>query len=126
MSNFSPVNGWLHYTLRPQQSPETMYRRPVERRLNLSYQNASEEELGQGFKRYTWRTGVRINSREYIDFRLEAQRNEKVISAGYLTDPMENIYSVQTGPIHPNVMVVILHNAANVDSEVSLWLVVKE
>lgn len=126
MSNFSTVNGWLHYTFRPQQSPETIYYRQVERRFDLSYKNASEEDLGQGFKRYTWRTGVRINSREYVDFRLEAQRNEKVISAGYLTDPMENIYSVQTGPIHPNVMLVMLHNASNVDSEVYLWVVVKE
>ncbi|MBV7507568.1 hypothetical protein KW850_20265 [Bacillus sp. sid0103] len=120
-----PVNGWLHYTYRPQQSPETMNRRPVDRRFDLSFQNASEEDLGQGFKRYTWSTGIRINNHEYVDFRLEAQRNEKVISAGYLTDPIENIYSVQTGPRDPNVMVVILHNASNVDSKVYLWLVVK-
>lgn len=125
MSNMLPVNGWMHYTYRPQQSPETMNGRPVERRFDLSFQNASEEDLGQGFKRYTWSTGIRVNSHEYVDFRLEAQINEKVISAGYLTDPIENIYLVQTGPRDPNVMVVILHNAANVDSKVYLWLVVK-
>lgn len=121
MSNFLRVNGWLNYTNRQQQSPDTKFKR----RFELSYQNASEEDLGQGFKRYTWRPGVRINSCEYVDFRLEAERNEKVISAGYLTNPMENIYSVQTSPIHSNVMVVMLHNASNVDSEVYLWLVVK-
>lgn len=125
MSNILPVNGWLHYTYHPQPSPETMNRRPVDRRFDLSFQNASEEDLGQGFKRYTWSTGIRVNSHEYVDFRLEAQRNEKVISAGYLTDPIENIYSVQTGPRHPNIMVVILYNAANVDSKVYPWLVVK-
>jgi hypothetical protein len=125
MSKFLPVNGWLHYTNHPQQSPETMNRRRVDRRLDLNFQNASEEDLGQGFKRYTWSSGVRVNNNEYVDFRLEAQRNEKVISAGYLTDSIENIYTVQTGPRHPNVMIVILHNAATVDLGVYLWLVVK-
>ena len=126
MSKFSPVNGWLHYTNRSQQSTETMNRRRVDRRFELNFQNASEEDLGQGFKRYTWSLGVRVNSNEYVDFQLEAQSNEKVISAGYLTEPIDNIYSVQTGPRHPNVMLVTLHNAATVDLEVYLWLVVKE
>ena len=98
MSKFSPVNGWLHYTNRSQQSTETMNRRRVDRRFELNFQNASEEDLGQGFKRYTWSLGVRVNSNEYVDFQLEAQSNEKVISAGYLTEPIDNIYSVQTGP----------------------------
>ncbi|MEH6908825.1 hypothetical protein [Neobacillus drentensis] len=126
MSNFSPVNGWLHYTNHPQPSSEPLSRCKVDRRVDLNFQNASEDDLGLGFKRYTWSPGVRVNSNEYVDFRLEAQRNEKVISAGYLTDPIENIYSVQTGPRHPNVMIVTLHNAATVDSEVYLWLVVKD
>ncbi|MEH6954473.1 hypothetical protein [Neobacillus drentensis] len=126
MSNFSPINGWLHYTNHPQPSPEPLSRRNVDRRVDLNFQNASEEDLGQGFKRYTWGSGVRVNRNEYVDFRLEAQRNEKVISAGYLTDPIENIYSVQTGPRHSNVMIVTLHNAATVDLEVYLWLVVKD
>lgn len=126
MSIFSPVNGWLHYTNRPEQSPETVDRSRVDGRVDLNFQNASEEDLGQGFKRYTWSPGVRVNRNEYIDFRLEAQKNEKVISAGYLTDPIESIYSVQTGPRHPHVMIVTLHNAATVDVEVYLWLVVKD
>ena len=126
MSNFSPVNGWLHYTNHPQPSSEPLSRHNVDRRVDLNFKNASEEDLGQGFKRYTWSPGVRVNRNEYVDFRLEAQRNEKVISAGYLTDPIENIYSVQTGPRHSNVMIVTLHNAATVDLEVYLWLVVKD
>ncbi|MDR7238852.1 hypothetical protein [Neobacillus drentensis] len=126
MSKFSPVNGWLHYTNRSQQSTETMNKSRVDRRVELNFQNASEEDLGQGFKRYTWSPGVRVNSNEYVDFQLKAKSNEKVISAGYLTDPIDNIYSVQTGPRHPNVMLVTLHNAATVDLEVYLWLVVKE
>ncbi|WP_066259466.1 hypothetical protein [Neobacillus drentensis] len=126
MSKFSPVNGWLHYTNRSQQSTETMNRHRVDKRVELNSKNASEEDLGQGFKRYTWGPGVRVNSNEYVDFQLEAKSNEKVISAGYLTDPIDNIYSVQTGPRHPNVMLVTLHNAATVDLEVYLWLVVKE
>jgi hypothetical protein len=120
-----PVNGWLHYSNHPQPSPEPMDRSSVDKRFDLNYQTASEEDLGQGFKRYTWSQGVRVNSNEYVDFRLEAQRNEKVISAGFLTDPIGNIYSVQTGPRHPNVMMIMLHNAATIDLEVSLWLVVK-
>ncbi|WP_223587590.1 hypothetical protein [Neobacillus bataviensis] len=121
MSHFSPVNGWLHYTNRAKQSPEIMSKR----RVDLSYQNASAEDLGQGFKRYTWRSGVLINSRDYLEFRLEAQENEGVISAGYLSDPMENIYSLQNGPIQPNVMVLVLHNASNTESAIFPWLVVK-
>ncbi|MGG3466344.1 hypothetical protein ABES02_02090 [Neobacillus pocheonensis] len=122
MSNFLSVNGWLHYTNRLNESPDSMYKR----RFDLNFQNATEEDLGQGFKRYTWRPGIQIKSREYLDFRLEAQKNGNVISAGYLTDPLENIYSVQSGPSQPNVMVLILHNASNIDSEVFPWIVVKE
>ena len=126
MSSFLPVNGWLHYTNHPQQSTETKCRSRVNSRFNLNFQEASEEDLGQGFKRYTWSSGVRVNSHEYVDFLLEGQGNEKVISAGYLTEPIENIYSVQTGPRHPNVMIITLHNAANLALEVYPWLVVKE
>ena len=125
MSSFLPVNGWLHYTNQHQKSPETMNRSRVNRRFDMSFQKATGENLREGLKRYTW-SGVRVNSDEYVDFQLEAQRNEKVISAGYLLDPVENIYSVQTGPRHPNVMIMTLHNAATVDVEVHLWLVVKE
>ncbi|MGG1679398.1 hypothetical protein ACIFOT_27310 [Neobacillus sp. NRS-1170] len=121
MNNFSPVNGWLHFTNQPKQSPDIKNKR----RFDLSYQNAIEEDLGHGFKRYTWRPGVQINSHEYLDFRLVVRDYENVITAGYLTNPMEHIFSLQNGPKEPNVMVLILHNASNAASEVSLWLVVK-
>lgn len=122
MSNFLPVNGWLHYTNRLKESQDSMNKG----RFDLSFQNAVEEDLGQGFTRYTWRSGIQIKSREYLYFRLEAQKSGNVISAGYLSDPVENIYSVQSGPSDPNVMVLTLHNASNADSEVFPWLVVKE
>ncbi|MFB5198361.1 hypothetical protein ACE198_26420 [Neobacillus sp. KR4-4] len=121
MTKFSTVNGWLHFTNPPKQSPHIMNKR----RYDLSYQNAAEEDLGHGFKRYMWRPGVQINSHEYLDFRLIARENESVITSGFFTDPMEHIYSLQNGPKETNVMVLILHNASNADSEVSLWLVVK-
>ncbi|MEH7082565.1 hypothetical protein V7139_07490 [Neobacillus drentensis] len=116
-----PVNGWLHYINREKPSHDSVYRR----RIDLNCQNALEEDLGHGFKRYTWIPAVRINNGEYLDFRLEAQKNEHVVSAGYLSAPIANIYSIQNGPSDPNAMIVILHNASDIHSDVSLWLVVK-
>ncbi|PEY40949.1 hypothetical protein CN354_07940 [Bacillus cereus] len=131
MSNYYADNRWYVYkTAWPslQQVPEPMYKRSTNRRFDLNHQTAIVVNLGQGFKRYMWSPAVRIKSNEYVEFRLAAQENETVISVGFNTNPLQNIYAVQSSPIYQHIMAITLHNAEieNVESEVSLWLVVKE
>ncbi|MDS9995353.1 hypothetical protein P4829_10655 [Bacillus atrophaeus] len=96
------------------------------RRFDLSFETAAKENLGNGFTRYTWNPEVKIRRGEFIDFRLEAKKNEHVISAGFNTSrPLQNVSIVQLFPRHPHVMVIILHNEGTQNVDVSVWVVVK-
>ncbi|MEB9553122.1 hypothetical protein P4J22_27700 [Bacillus cereus] len=59
---------------------------------------------------------------------MAAQENETVISVGFIINTLQNIYAVQNPPINQHIMAITLHSAKtnNVNSEVNLWLVVKE
>lgn len=64
---------------------------------------------------------------EIVDFRLNGQQ---VISAGYATDPLEDIYVVQMYPRHINVMAVLLRFSTlwsySPSSRIHMWLIVKQ
>ncbi|HEF1900696.1 TPA: hypothetical protein R9Z04_006019 [Bacillus cereus] len=122
--NYYPYNEWYV----PQQMPENLYRATPNRRFDLWAEEANEQSLGDGFFRYLWTPPVRIVPNEIVDFRLNAKANQQVISAGYATDPLEDIYAIQMYPRHTNVMAVLLRSriATNTTSKVDMWLIVKQ
>lgn len=75
-----------------------------------------------------WSPRVWIMINEYVEFHLDAQENETVISVGFNINTLQNIYAVQTSPISQHIMAITLHSAEtnSVNSEVNLWLLVKE
>lgn len=85
------------------------------------------QKLNDGFTRYIWPNIELIKPREYVDFRLITPIHENVISAGYSTNPVENIYPIQITPLieQRNVMAVMLHNQSSNSLLVDLWVVTK-
>ncbi|HEF1900648.1 MULTISPECIES: hypothetical protein [Bacillus cereus group] len=134
MNNYYPYNG-SYIPQIPQQVPKTLYRetanRPfnVGRRFDLDVAEATQQNLENGFIRYLWApTQVNIQPNEIIDFRLNGRANQQVISAGYATDPLEDIYLVQMYPRHTNVMTVLLRSStlSSSPSRIHMWLIVKQ
>ncbi|OOZ78506.1 hypothetical protein BHL35_18625 [Bacillus cereus] len=116
-----------------QPTPNTIYNqeytRPVSRRIDLTTNMPGTDikDLKDGFVRYTWLNVVNIQPGETIDFRLTASPNEQVISGGFSTNPVENVYAVTSAPhsSYPFVMAVMLHNASGISVLPDLWVVVK-
>ncbi|WP_460272070.1 hypothetical protein [Bacillus sp. NEAU-Y102] len=127
--NQSPyTNNWNY-----QPTPNTIYNqehaRPVSRRIDLTTNMPGTDikDLKDGFVRYTWLNVVNIQPGETIDFRLTASPNEQVISGGFSTNPVENVYAVTSAPhsSYPFVMAVMLRNASAISILPDLWVVVK-
>ncbi|EMN7731580.1 hypothetical protein WB980_006602 [Bacillus cereus] len=85
------------------------------------------QKFNDGFTRYIWPNVTNIQPREYVDFRLITPDHENVISAGFSTNPVTNIFPIQISPLidQHNVMAVMLHNQSPDSPLVDLWVVTK-
>ncbi|PFF63970.1 hypothetical protein [Bacillus cereus] len=129
--NHSYPNNWdyLNNSNYPQVANIT-YNQQYERQSNSLYLRSDDvktEPLGDKFTRYTWENVAQILG-GYTDFRIEVPKNQHLISAGYSTNPVGNIYPVQITPhpVYRNVMVLILNNVAGVSTSIDVWVVVKD
>ncbi|AQR95552.1 hypothetical protein [Clostridium saccharoperbutylacetonicum] len=132
MNNYYQNNGWdIHEGYQPMS--KTIYRAIPDARYELEAGGAEQQDLGNGFFRYLWvpaqegNTPIRIRPSRYLDFRLNARPGQQVISAGFATDPLEDISIVQIWPRHPHVMAILLHSGerSSSASTIDLWLIVK-
>ncbi|PFJ93207.1 hypothetical protein COJ11_14715 [Bacillus cereus] len=130
--NHSYPNNWnyLNNSIYPQVE-NTTYNQNYERQSNglylLSDNANTTEKLGDKFIRYSWKDVAQILG-GYADIRIEVPRDQHLISAGFSTNPLGNIYPVQITP-HPTyryLMVLILNNVAGVPTWIDVWVVVKE
>ncbi|MGD6988023.1 hypothetical protein ACQCWI_16025 [Bacillus thuringiensis] len=100
-------------------------------RRTLLYTNMNDvitQNLGNGFTRYTWANIDFIKPQEYVEYQLITPFNEEVISAGFSSFPLTNIYPIQIAPIfeQTNIMVVILHNRSESMAVTDLWVITKK
>ncbi|MED3269504.1 hypothetical protein P4358_27640 [Bacillus thuringiensis] len=103
----------------------------VDPRQTLLYTNMDDtitQNLGNGFTRYVWANIDIIKPQEYVDYRLVTPSNEEVISAGFSTFPVTNIFPIQIAPVfeQTNIMVVMLHNQSQSMVLVDLWVITKK
>lgn len=130
MNNFVPVPVYPVYpvwaypaTNDPvQQMPETMYRQ-TPRDVTFDPNDAQSEDHGPGFKLYRWTS--RINRNEYMICRLIGRHNERVMSGGFATDQVANVYPVENFPRYPHGWVVTLRNASGGPQTLHLYIIVK-
>ncbi|GGF67950.1 hypothetical protein GCM10010912_11190 [Paenibacillus albidus] len=117
--------GWVHTnTYFPQQKMSGAVSRVVPNRdVEFTPQEADSDAHGQGFKLYKW-TFV-LNPNEYLVCRLSGTSTERVISAGFATDPLAPVYAVENFPRHPHVWVTSLHNTSSSRLNLYLYLIVK-
>ncbi|MEQ6353927.1 hypothetical protein ABNX05_04805 [Lysinibacillus sp. M3] len=102
----------------------------IAKRINDA--DAKIEDLKDGFMRYYWTNTERIVPGEHVDFRLITPSNENVISAGYSSNPVTNLFPFQIASISEhnneirNVMAVMLANQSRDYLVVDLWVVTKK
>ncbi|MGM0879295.1 MAG: hypothetical protein ACQEWV_32870 [Bacillota bacterium] len=131
MNNFIPVpvypvyNGWTYsaenYPV--QQTPETMYRQTT-RDQEFNPNAAQSAAHGKGFKLYTWT--FTLNPNEYLVCRLLGKTNERVMSGGFATGKIADVYAVENFPRYPYGWVITLKNNSGSSQTLYLYLIVKE
>ncbi|MFJ8116655.1 hypothetical protein [Bacillus mycoides] len=116
----------------PEKTSPTIYNHPyrIEPRqiaLSTDMSQVITQEFNDGFTRHIWPNIEIVKPREYVDFRLITPSNKNVISAGFGTNPVTNIFPIQITPLidQKNVMVVMLHNQSPDQTLVDLWVVTK-
>lgn len=112
--------------LRPNMA-QTVLANPRQVALRTSMAQTITQKLNDGFTRYIWSNIELIKPNEYVDFRLITPSHENVISAGFSTNPVSDIFPIQISPLteQSNVMAVMLHNQSRDSLLVDLWVVTK-
>lgn len=106
-----------------QQIPESLYRVQRNRDVEFVPKQGDSEPHGQGFKLYRWE--FLLNPYEYLVCRMFGEQSERVINAGFATDPLEKVYAVQNFPRYPHGWVTTLKNDSSSELNLFLYLIVK-
>ncbi|WP_068793840.1 hypothetical protein [Brevibacillus laterosporus] len=132
MNNFIPVpiypvyNAWTyptaHYPV--QQIRETMNRYSTrEEVFKPDRGDVDTDEHGSGYKLYRW--PFLMLTQEYLVCRMFGKSSETVISGGFTTNPIGDVYAVQNFPSGPQGWVITLKNNSNRQFILDLFLLVK-
>lgn len=132
MNSFIPFtvypvyNGWTHPAVNypVQQMRETMYSYSTrEEVFNPERADVDTDEHGPGFKLYRW--PFLMLTHEYLVCRMFGKSSETVISGGFTTHPMGDVYAVQNFPSGPHGWITTLKNNSDRHFGLDLFLIVR-